>query len=386
MRLSVTCLVHYSPERAAAMLAPLRRLDPEVVLAVDDRADPEWVQGYRALADEVITIEFPGMFSKTATWLTRQCSGDWIFILHDDEVPSADLVDEIAATIEAAAVTHAWVRRRWIYPDSEHWIDEWPWRPDYHLRLIQNDDRLFRIPAVAHEAPRAIGPHIHLRSPLYHASLMFETLVGREAKCARYDGLRPGMNSDGVPFNEAFLLPEQRASAPRLGLVPEADREIIRAFLGESPTPVSDRGRLGSVRHAPREEVARHDESRELVSEAYVAEVRLLVDSIELVAGHLRSFDVEVINRGTEAWPGGMEAKPLIRLAYRWIDADGSATEGLRTPLGAPLAPGASAIVPLLVQPPRAPGRYEIEVDLVHELVKWFQCGFRATASVAPAP
>lgn len=386
MKLSVTCLVHYSPERAAAMLAPLRRLDPEVVLAVDDRAKPEWIEGYRQLADQVITIEFPGMFSKTATWLTQQCSGNWILILHDDEVPSAGLVDEIAETIESGAVTHAWVRRWWIYPDSAHWIDEWPWRPDYHLRLVQNDQRLFRIPAVAHEPPQAIGPHVYLRSPLYHASLVFEDLPGRERKCARYDDMRPGLDCDGLPFNAAFLLPERRAVAPQLERVPEADAEIVRAFLGEQPVAPADRDRPGLLRHAPPAEVTPFDESRELAPSAYAAELTLLVGSAEMVVGRYRSFDLEVVNRSDETWPGGLEAKPQVRLAYRWIEPDGTAIEGLRTPLGAPLGPGMAALVPVAVLAPEAPGEYVLEIDLVNELVKWFDCGFRTTVTVASPP
>lgn len=384
MSLSVVCLVHYSPERAAAMLAPLRALDPEIILAVDDRIDPEWIEGYREHADHVITIRFPGMFSKTATWITHQCTRDWILILHDDELPSAGMAGEIAEIMAAGEVTHAWVRRWWLYPDSGQWIDEWPWRPDYHLRLIRNDQRLFRIPAMAHEAPRAIGPHVFMRAPLYHASLMFEDLDDRVSKCERYDKLRPGLTSDGLPMNQAYLLPEQRATPPRLAPVPEGDLPLVRAFLGEGEPTAPPRSALGSLRHASSDEIATFDESRELPESAYRARIRSLVDSFQMVDGHPRTFDLEVTNLSDEAWPGGVDARPEIRIAYRWIDQDGAGVEGLRTPFGKPVGPRESAIVPMLVQPPGSPGIHTIEIDVVHEHVRWFDCVLRADVAVRP--
>jgi hypothetical protein len=42
---SYCSLVNCPPEQVAATLAPLRGLDPEVVLAVDDRVDSAWIDG-----------------------------------------------------------------------------------------------------------------------------------------------------------------------------------------------------------------------------------------------------------------------------------------------------------------------------------------------------
>ena len=117
--------------------------------------------------------------------------------------------------------------------------------------------------------------------------------------------------------------------------------------------------------------------------EAYAARLELLDDDLRLVSGEWRTFDVAVENRGDAHWPGGMDARPQIRLAYRWRGADGAPLEeGARTGLPAPLAPGASAVVPLQVLGPDAPGAHEIEIDLVHEDVRWFGAGIRAGIDV----
>ena len=123
-----------------------------------------------------------------------------------------------------------------------------------------------------------------------------------------------------------------------------------------------------------------------LGDDAYEARLALLDDDLCLVCGEWRTFDVEVHNRGSEHWPGGMDAKPQIRLAYRWRGAHGTVLrEGARTPLPAPLEPGASAIVPLAVLGPPSPGARQLEIGLIHEGVRWF-AEIRARVDVrAPA-
>ncbi len=51
--------------------------------------------------------------------------------------------------------------------------------------------------------------------------------------------------------------------------------------------------------------------------------------------------------------------------------------EGYRTPLPATVAPGTDCVVPATVAGPDEPGRYLLELDLVHELVRWFGCPTR---------
>ncbi len=373
----LTCcgLFNTPPERAAAALAPLRPLGAEVVLAVDDRVDPAWVDGYRQIADRVFCVPFPGRPSRLYAWLREQCSGRWILQLDADEVPGAGLAGEIEEAFEREdEITHCWLPRRWLYPDQGHWLAQHPWRPDYSLRLMRNDPALVRFPALLHLPIEVEGPALYLREPLYHADLLLATLPERERKVELYESARPGYAViDGRPFNEAFYLPERR-SGLRCLPVPAGDCPAVREFVTASCPVDSANGRAPLVQPTLAE-VTQLDECRTLPDEAYRARLRLLEDDLRLIAGETRTFDVEVENLGSETWPGGMRASPQIRLAYRWLDADGSvAAEGLRTPIPAPLRPRGRAIVPLVVN--GGPGTAEI--DLVHEGERWFGCGIQA--------
>ena len=383
--LSVCCSVNTPPGRVAAALAPLAPLGGEVVLAVDDRTDPAWIDGYREIADRVVLVPFPGNFALMYAWMRAQCAGRWILQLDLDEVPGVRLAAEVAATIAAGDVTHAWVPRRWLHPDAATWLAQWPWRPDYALRLVRNDPALLRFPGLLHSTVRAIGPARYLRAPLYHADLLMTDLAGRERKQAAYEQELPGFAViDGLSLNEVYYLPERRADLV-LEPVPDEDRAAVAAFLaaGAEVAPALRRAQPAPLSAATEEEIWRLSEGRTLGEDAYHAELALLDDDHRRVCGEWRTFDVEVRNRGSAHWPGGMDARPQIRLAYRWLDARGAPLEeGARTGLPAPLAPGASAVVPLEVLGPPAPGAHEIEIDLVHEHVRWFGCGVRARIDV----
>lgn len=381
--LTYNCLVNVPPGRIAAALAPLRSLDPEIVLAVDDRVDPAWVEGYRRLADRVLLVPFPGTFARVSRWLHEQCSGRWILHMAADEVPSSGLAAQVAETIAADDVSHAWIPRRWLHRDAGTYLAQWPWRPDYQMRLMRNDAALLRFPAATHEPVRAVGAHRFLGEPIYHADLLIHDVAARERKCAAYEAERPGLVIDGTPFNEAYYLPERRRDL-RLASVPADDAPAIAAFFDPQPPTGPPRG---SVERVGLDELMRVSEDRTLSDADYRAEVALLDDDLRIVAGEARWFDVEVTNLGETHWPGGMDPHPQIRLAYGWIGADGERIEGGRTPIGSVLRPGESAIVPLHVVGPDQPGSHEIEIDLVHELHRWFDSAARARIEVRlPGP
>ncbi len=90
---------------------------------------------------------------------------------------------------------------------------------------------------------------------------------------------------------------------------------------------------------------------------------------------------LEVRNASPVAWPDAKTAayQPpgagAVRLSYRWW-APGSAVPtayGARADLPAPLPPGASAMLSILVTAPDKPGDYRLQLDLVDELVAWFE-------------
>jgi phosphoglycerol transferase MdoB-like AlkP superfamily enzyme len=77
---------------------------------------------------------------------------------------------------------------------------------------------------------------------------------------------------------------------------------------------------------------------------------------------------VVVRNDGSLAWGGA------FRVSYHWRDRQGRLVEfeGERTELPAPVRPGASAEVALRILLPARAGLYRLEIDLVHEAVRWF--------------
>ncbi len=379
-QLTVCCVVNVPPERVAATLAPLRSLEPEIVLVADDRVDEARIDGYRQLADRVIRVPFPGTIERMAAWLLAQCGGRWILRLDGDEVPAPGVAGEVAATIAAADVTHCWLPRRWLYPDATRWLAQWPWRPDYSLRLLRNDPALVSFEPRLHGPATVAGPYRHLRAPIYHADLLLNDRAAREAKCAVYDRWRPDLVIDGRSLNEAYYLPERSADLRTLPVDAE-DAVAVTTF-------IEDAGQIDRMRPPAAldcdtaQEIERHNVGRPPREPDYRARIALLDDDLRLVCGEPRTFDVEVENRGGARWPGGMADHPQIRLAYRWIDGGGAIVEGLRTGLGAVLAPGARAIVPLEVLGPPSPGTHELEIDLVHEHVRWFDCAVRARIDV----
>jgi hypothetical protein len=104
------------------------------------------------------------------------------------------------------------------------------------------------------------------------------------------------------------------------------------------------------------------------------------------------SVPVEVRN-GTRTWLSSQFRYQPVHLSYRWFDPDGNlaVAEGHRTPLPAPLAPGASVALDATVQLPAVPGDYELCLTMVQEHFAWLdeidpRCTARVPAGVAAAP
>jgi hypothetical protein len=105
-------------------------------------------------------------------------------------------------------------------------------------------------------------------------------------------------------------------------------------------------------------------------------------------AGQTREIHVRATNLGSETWPGGLTRHPLIRVAYRWLAPGGTVVvpEGRRAPFPAALRPGRSCVLPVLVTAPNEPGRHVLEIDVVHEGVRWFGCATREEITLSEHP
>jgi len=97
-------------------------------------------------------------------------------------------------------------------------------------------------------------------------------------------------------------------------------------------------------------------------------------DEITARAGTRLEVPVIVCNAGTMAWrsAGGHPVFLSYHLLQPGAGGDAVAQfDNERSPIP-PLSPGEAALVPLRVLAPERPGRYVLDIDLVHEGVTWF--------------
>ena len=94
---------------------------------------------------------------------------------------------------------------------------------------------------------------------------------------------------------------------------------------------------------------------------------------VALSTGENAVVRVSVTNTGRLAWDS--DASPPILFSYHWLGADGDrfvAFEGARTRFAQVVDPNETVVVAARVRPPRHPGRYRLEWDLVQEGRLWF--------------
>lgn len=342
MNLSVCCLTNAPTERLASILEQLRPVADEIVVGADSSVGAARHHEYSSIADTVLSVDFQ-FAERHLGWLAEQCSGDWILRVDDDEIPSRGLIERLP-WLTAQQVEQYWVPRRWLYPTPDLWLDELPWWPDHHNRLVRRNARL-RFSGVLHTGAEPVMPARFLEWPLYHLECILKDRPSREAKVARTEAMRPRLIAPGGgPLNEVYYLPERHArGSPR-------------------PVPLEDQ--------APIAQVLRPSE--------YAAIITSVERDHRFHLEERRAVHFRVHNTSSMWWlPRG-----AVRLSYRWV---GRAGEGERTPFTAPVAPGETTIVPLTVTAPSASGRFGLEVDLVHEHVRWFEQALHVDAIVEPS-
>jgi hypothetical protein len=339
--LSVVCTERKPPGQAAAIIRLLRHVADEIVVAVEAGATAAELQAYAADADRIVHVPDEAAPTAGLAHLHSVCTCDWILRIDGDEVPSAALVDALPALVARDDVLQYRIPRRWLVPPGDHWLAAHPWWPDYQVRLVRNDPATLRFRGAPAAAAEAVLPARYTEEPLYCLGL----LTGRA---------------------------EHGPTPPELAPVPEADRTILAPILAAlARQTTEDHRRLV-------DDAAEHTWAPQpLAEEAYRAEIVPLQHRLTLAPGEDRVLPVRIVNLGTEVWPWG-DLEPRIRLAYR-TDAG---IEGPRTLLSANVRPGDSTVLPVRLSAPSAPGRHSIDLDLVHELVRWFDCAVRVEVEV----
>jgi len=383
--LSVCCLTRGPTARVAAQLALLRDVATEIVVALDTSVGTELAAPLAEVADVLVHYPYVDPVDRPVGWVHSLCGGDWILWVDDDEIPSAALVRALRGIPRETAVTHCFVPRRTLWRDPASVLAGPPWVPDFQLRLVQNDPRLVWFPGITHWPIQAIGPHRYLDAPLYHTDLLLSPVEQRRAKVRRYEAIVSGKRVAGLPMNDAYFLPEDRPEVALDGVADE-DRDTIDRLLSLEPWPGQKR-RRAPLRVAAREEIDVHWHGAPPDEGMYRGSVELVEEPAAFSVGENRGLLVRVTNSGTHVWPHGYVGFPAIRVSYRWCDDAGIVivSDGLRTPLPEPLAPGAALVFPVDVTAPTSPGRLSLVVDLLHESIRWFGAEVSATFDVRPA-
>jgi hypothetical protein len=375
------------PPQVAAMLSELRGVADEIVVAADSRVDAGLLDAYDQVADRVVRFDFRPPVDRPRAWLADQCSGDWLLSVDGDEVPGAELVGALPDLIAARDVVQYWLPRRWLFPGTSTWLGEPPWWPDYQLRLLRNDATL-AARAEPHAGFVTVLPARHVTAPLYHLDCVVNDAGARADKARRYEAEQPGPQAYGGGALNAVLYAPERWATAEGRLVPAADRAVLDRVVAERARGVARDVAPpggGPPPHAPPlvpdAEIDARASSPSLGESDYRVALSLVdgdgdaAVQVRLTPGERRPLYVTVENQGGVVWPWGLDQHPQVRVSYHWRHADGRILvhDGDRSPLPCPVRPGEPTIVPTWVEAPASPGGYVLEIDLVHEHVRWFE-------------
>jgi len=311
MALSVLCITRGPGPRVAALLALLRPVAAELVVAADERAAAADVSAYAMVADRVVRFPHDGS-ERHLAWAHELCREPWILRIDDDELPSAALLARLPSLAAEREVDQIWIPRRWVAPDGAGWLAEPPWWPDPQNRLVRRDAER-RFSGVLHTAAESSGPALWIEEPLYHLDLALNDVATRRAKARRYLAGSRGLQAPGGgDIGASYYVPERRSRLAVLPL-PAADGEAIaRALAPLAPVAGAPRASVEAVAQA---DVDRAWVGRTLPESGYDAELAIVAAPATLAAGSDVNVIVRVGNRGSDRWERALDGPPFIRLA-----------------------------------------------------------------------
>ena len=336
LTLSVLVPTHDPAPRIAAIVAPLREVADEIVIALDHRMDLDRLGAYEPLADKLLRFEHTGE-DLAPGWLHRQCTGDWVLTLAGDEVPSAALVAALPELCADRELRQYWLPVRWVWPDPEHWLDELPWAPG----LPQ--------PAAAQRRPPVVrGPDALGR--LAGAPGALRGGAGLPPRRRAAVGVRAG--GEGAPLRREAPRPDRaRRRGAQRALLPARAPRAAPARRGAARGPrAPGRGRRRCGRRVPsgpprrrrwRSGCARTSRptagARRCRRADYRASIRVLERDHRMLAGETRNVFAAVRNLGAATWPWGAapaardpDVLPLARRRRR--DASSTTATARRSP------------------------------------------------------
>ena len=149
---------HIELERLIKFLSEHKRKEDEIVVLCDEGNTTKEVKDVLAtFFDNIAHIDENPLnkdFAQQKNYLTKICTGDWVFLIDADEYPNEYLCSSLAAMIEQNPEVEAyWVSRiNTVDGLTPEHIEKWRWNvsdkgwvnfPDRQLRIYKNDpDRI----------------------------------------------------------------------------------------------------------------------------------------------------------------------------------------------------------------------------------------------------
>ena len=363
-RLSFCLMTKNSARFLEPLLRSSRSFADEVVVAVDSRSTDGTEELCSRYADKLFRVESPGTIEATLPWLNEQCTGDWIFRLDDDELPSAGFIESLPRLLADRAVTHYRLRRRWVVGDDRaRYIVSRPWWPDWQLRLFRNLPSLVSMPCRLHTSYKVQGGGRFLTvGSIYHTVLVDFDEAERKKKVERYEALSPGRSGAN------YFLPDLASleTAPFPADDPPPDHSAPADGPPRSRIPTRSIPLLDVQRVAMQEFEVRPELFRAILTP---------VDCpTAMAAGRWHGVDLVLRNESYVPWPFAGLGVPEIKVGYHWLKAGAlvEPDEGHRTELPHTLHIGEETRIFAGILPPSVPGDYALVWDLWAEGAGWF--------------
>jgi glycosyltransferase involved in cell wall biosynthesis len=146
------CNEHKELERLLEFLTTKKRNQDEIVVQYDEgNTTPEVFKVIGKFENQIRVCNFRlnNNFASFKNNLKNNCSGEWIFQIDADEVPSEYMMEVLPTLLEANPTTEVmWVPRiNTVEGLTQQHIQQWRWRvnekgwvnfPDYQCRIFQN--------------------------------------------------------------------------------------------------------------------------------------------------------------------------------------------------------------------------------------------------------
>ena len=372
-RLSICGTTKDSADRLDHWLLRTLEFADEVVLLVDDTSTDETLEIARSYADVVHVYEHAPFIERAMDWCLRRASGDWLLWLDDDELLHTDFRAAIEDVLADKRLTHAYLPSRAVVRTTGGygWLRQFPWYPDWRLRLVRNVGSIFRHTGRLHSPIEVHGDGVTLdagETSIYHFDLALRDRGAREAKVERYRG-------NGAPSCEEYYLYEDYTDS-------DAVVTLDASAVVRPPTPAAcEEGRRRKAR--PALEVG-----QSLTLDAMQVHLAALTPRAALFgADYLhhgfpaalqtnrgQTGTVTLRNASPVPWRNSGAEPGWVSLRYHWRHPEHGMVlrEGDHSLLPDAVAPGATVTLPVGIWTPFDPGSYTLELDLRAEGIGWF--------------